>query len=1338
MKRLATPPTTDALYVALRDESTAANALRTLWESSHPRRALVTAVLQGASSSLAELEVILSAKASLTDLSECASAAVVAETSISASARRILLACASSAARRKQFTLAARIVGVVARNPSGDSIVALVDAGFAKQAAIAAVKAVAERQFSDDEVPALLHALLLVVTRLGNDENVRRSRVVAAAVKIASRAQLSTSKRACLLAVRSAVSEDNSVVDALLELYERSILRCEEDQNLYNGENSDGLPTCRISSMDVAFTYVLLSCGSGGGRWKKRILEVLHQLCLASESVFISPPSSAAGSSSSAAALQSGRMAALLGALELPGAEEWCALAVDVCDSLMRAPNITVQKTITDVMGKLFTAHPKARPRILHYTLDALREDADSAYGTLLHRLAESRGAAALFRSEVNVLADWLRLVDALPFDAAAGVLAALAHIAATIPTLADKLLVSVRKMDGERSRVARFLALSALVNIATAPGTTPRLFEEVAEMLGVALHRQNLRVPALRLLSQVMRDTSAYARETRWRPVNTILLNDVRDMNIRSGLRLSNCFATCCGGLPAKRDVPLLLSCVVTLRNTGNVPENFVDLLEKYVEDVHVGALAEACSPPLELGENAQTKWVATRTEMLIAICETLLPPLDLGKRGGASSSSIEYSRVSTVSARVALVYALSFVIRDTLPKNTRGKAVHDRNCDTSSDCIAISARERSAHENLATSKLFKELDSAGTIDGSCTLRRRECLDVLSAVSNVEEIAGKYVASVLRAEVFARWTDILLQSEDFDDDNIRRMAASAFCDTNPTSSEIDNDVGSTIAEKPPLPRRRTRRSSLPTTGASITKRRKRTSLIETGEKRRRTSAICSLSDGSSVTSMGDDASEISTEQTELDSLTQKIRFRSARDAISNALRNRDETCDSARLSLRSSAITLLFRTSTKDEYRASEWSFLVGSSGVVAGATAACRELVELFENDFRSGMTTALCNDYITLLSWFVERDVSSREQVANVAMNILSEYDITQVRIVRGLFALLLDSLPTVSCLPVLQESFRWLGEQQGVLAPEFKSEARTSFDNSFDIDIVEEAAAMDGVDTSRLDKRLYPRSMADGDEDEDGNTRPTRRRGSGDDVTVEGITGRVRNWGLNNSEESCLACVQAALVRLEAVVPNNERLRRLDKDAVEMLDGAVDALSALLGTQRGASLTWARPIVKRGADAAAKVLGAADAALHGARSMRDGGEAFASVLGLCARACREVLARPAGRVLVSEGKARRAAAKLEMHVPAALADLARACRGQAELEEVQNAWRELAGVERNAAADRIVTTRRKSTRVRSRNKVVDTWLEDEDGEDDFADLEDFVIGMDERDL
>ena len=158
--------------------------------------------------------------------------------------------------------------------------------------------------------------------------------------------------------------------------------------------------------------------------------------------------------------------------------------------------------------------------------------------------------------------------------------------------------------------------------------------------------------------------------------------------------------------------------------------------------------------------------------------------------------------------------------------------------------------------------------------------------------------------------------------------------------------------------------------------------------------------------------------------------------------------------------------------------------------------------------------------------------------------------------------------------------------------------------------------------------------------------------------------------------------------------------------------------------------------------------AKVLSAVDTSLDACRKEMKNDESslpaegFSRVLAVCVKALRNLLAKPAGRALAAEGKARRAAARLELHLPAALADLAAVCQGVPELDEVRKAYHEVVGTDEKAiiaARASLVDKKKKKTgRLRSRNVVIDSWLEDEGDEDDFADLEDFVCGMDEKDL
>jgi hypothetical protein len=45
--------------------------------------------------------------------------------------------------------------------------------------------------------------------------------------------------------------------------------------------------------------------------------------------------------------------------------------------------------------------------------------------------------------------------------------------------------------------------------------------------------------------------------------------------------------------------------------------------------------------------------------------------------------------------------------------------------------------------------------------------------------------------------------------------------------------------------------------------------------------------------------------------------------------------------------------------------------------------------------------------------------------------------------------------------------------------------------------------------------------------------------------------------------------------------------------------------------------------------------------------------------------------------------------------------------------------------------NGNSRTVAASRHKRLRLRSRNKVIDHWLDEEDGSDTFADLEDFIV-------
>jgi len=451
---------------------------------------------------------------------------------------------------------------------------------------------------------------------------------------VAASVRDSAQMRACLLTIRTAALEHPVVVDVLLALYERSLassFQSTESHNRFEKFLDDTRATCRISPFDIASIFVLLS-SSNATETKKRILHLLHGLCLAPQELFVQPPTprSRGASSSSAPPFipPSPRTAAFSSALQVPGMEEYSVLVADVCDSLLRAPEEEARKSAAEFSVRLFSIHEGARSRILAYFIEAFNDSTGTLgenYASLLHRLADHTAAAAFFRSHVTTVAEWIPFAVEMPFENALVMLKGLARIAANLPTLADKLLIKVRKMMNERSAATKYLAVHTLVAMAEAPATTQHLFQQVTKVLQEAIKRErDLRVPTLSLLVDAVRAVSNYTRTVRWAPLNRAISLELAQVCARNvagveddvlakystRMKLAHCFAECCGGFPARRDVPLLVAYAKTLPISGKNIASITD-------DVDGGM----CSPARYERNAARTMGIFSRFYFVVSL---------------------------------------------------------------------------------------------------------------------------------------------------------------------------------------------------------------------------------------------------------------------------------------------------------------------------------------------------------------------------------------------------------------------------------------------------------------------------------------------------------------------------------------------------------------------------------------------------------------------------------------------------------------------------------------------------------------------------------------------
>lgn len=248
-------------------------------------------------------------------------------------------------------------------------------------------------------------------------------------------------------------------------------------------------------------------------------------------------------------------------------------------------------------------------------------------------------------------------------------------------------------------------LATSILIAVTQASNTTSQLFEEVANLVRDALRSErDLKVPTLARAVAAIRSANSYARQVRWAPINSVLSQAVQGN--ASFLSLKTCFTTCCDSLPARRDIPLLLSYANALRESNQVARRFVKNMDSCLYYPR-RALVDACNPLIRLNDSMQSKWVATRSAMLVALCAAIVfaEPKQILSSGSSSSASTRVD--DSVDMRLAVVYTLAFMVRESVPRAMCVKPCHDRSCGEAKSSVCVTAREECANETLSSSKI-------------------------------------------------------------------------------------------------------------------------------------------------------------------------------------------------------------------------------------------------------------------------------------------------------------------------------------------------------------------------------------------------------------------------------------------------------------------------------------------------------------------------------------------------------------------------------------------------------------------------------------------------------
>lgn len=441
---------------------------------------------------------------------------------------------------------------------------------------------------------------------------------------------------------------------------------------------------------------------------------------------------------------------------------------------------------------------------------------------------------------------------------------------------------------------------------------------------------------------------------------------------------------------------------------------------------------------------------------------------------------------------------------------------------------------------------------------------------------------------------------------------------------------------------------------------------------------------------------------------------------------------------------------------------------------------------LARIFCLEFEHSLSTALTMSYLDLFSCLLEaveenRAVTRRirEVICTTITEVFRDYSIRQSRILRGMMTLLLKSFEEKSGLEFCASLIRWLGSDAAIHRSETM---RTGEINGrigvedFDIDILEEAIVSDTQrdHDSHLNASCQQERGSDHSRPHSGtlcHEEDIRVRDGSAHLSQIPETDLVKTLCLNEGEESAVWSISCVLGYFGHLVRRFLEIhRRSTKDGflegneyMDVLTGIVNAIAELFRTPfvETPAPTKSRmllPIWKRLGDLMQDLLEIAEfqlrlimADLRKFQGLMESSFKLASlsrhILGLLFKDEKTKLVLSAPQLADQRSRIIFLQEKLDATATAFL--LCTSHRTANPLEDLrlllQARIRQIGTltIAENGGEDinggfharaRFQSRPKKRQCVRSRNRYVDGWLREENGDDNFVDLEDFIVPVD----
>jgi hypothetical protein len=1029
---------------------------------------------------------------------------------------------------------------------------------------------------------------------------------------------------------------------------------------------------------------------------------------------------------------------------------------------------------------------------------DACESQVRALLCDVLDRVVQHDTAAVVFRALTGRIEHWLGYLSTMAAPVAIRVVSVLAPLAVFVSSFSDFFTVTLRKLSSTRSSHARCIATAGLVSLLVIPELDRETADDVIALTCSLLDTGSLRVRAVLLAQLAPRLTlleSGFLRDIRFEPIHRAVAvrvaGLVRDYHHQRQheqldpgtescpLQLDACFEIVVGE-PALRDaVPELLQYVIALRLVNYNVDLLFQAVVAYICDIS-RSIRDVSRLHERRGLNP--KWVYMKSCLLIYMCELII-----GVETNACDSLNRASILKTYAAALVIRDGVVSKIRPAPPATPSLLVCPASVCldhlfagsDVSGPIDQLTAREASAlvfasgrGETGNTSPIvgcdgFETKDRSATALLSLTCLTGVLQEVLSLLSS-EKQASLVVACELSAALLnAMQTESAGRSGQMSEVarfRILPIAVQLFCSSHPwRSGSKDEMSGETEKGKD--------EHNLKIAEAALAQYR--LAGMQTG-------------DMSMVTSDENDseAQHQSTKKGDADWRRPQLFDQAAlvaTDADACAALERMRGCsamDRYRVTLRFYALEILRALPVaKLEVSSAVWDCLIMDESseqcesLLLSSTSPPRHeqiahaILKCFEREFAFSMSTSLSVCYAQYLTRSMQ-DASIgdgvKAGVSQCMIRILQEYSITHPRVVRPMLALLLDAMKWNEAVPFLRSLFSWLCEER-VDDGDDEDEKAQQGGLSFDVDLADYPGSaadleapgsnhMRGGDSNDDDVdnvNVVDSSLCDGVHEAS-----NQQRGSVIDAEID-----VRLLSLAETRECRVASLLACVSYLEFGLPRfagylSASDATVVSDICTLLSSTVlpHALPPAVETRLHALLAKIL-ITARDAAKALRRAATTNPSVKGVEREVDVdalGLTLTSVLSLESVADRHGRLRFLWEQVLVETSAsistrrRDGIKKVLASVLAAMtAATTQKKKGRKSDGAASNANDGNDGEDddedRNVddeygCADRIV--RRKRRRVRSRNRAVDSLLADEYGDDDGADLEDFLAGMDEE--